>query len=171
MRWVEVYTDEMINIKDNLNNWNVVSLSNWTKVYSWDSTLVLKYLTDGNSDIKTLVLTKNKHIEVKTTINVVWITWDWFIRTWTKKNYVWTDIRTLIWKPLLPGTKISYVWNNFEVRDDTYIELEYYDGSKLDLDFQYISDWELYDLGYNSENYLISVSRDNDYYYWKISSF
>lgn len=171
LRGVEVYADEMINIKDNLNNWNVVSLSNWTKVYSWDSTLVLKYLTDGNSDIKTLVLTKNKHIEVKTTINVVWITWDWFIRTWTKKNYVWTDIRTLIWKPLLPGTKISYVWNNFEVRDDTYIELEYYDGSKLDLDFQYISDWELYDLGYNSENYLISVSRDNDYYYWKISSF
>jgi len=169
--WLEVYTDELIDIKNNLSNWNVVNLTNGTKIYSWDTTLVLKYLVPWNTEIKSIIVPKNNHIEVKTTINVVWITWNWYVRNWAKKLYSNTNIRELIWKPLFPWTKISYVWNNLEVRDDTYIELEYYDESKLSLDFEYISDWELYDLWYKSERYLVSTSRDNDYYYSKISSF
>lgn len=171
LRGIEAYVDEMVNIKDNLNNWNVVSISNGTKIYSWDSSMVLKYLIQWSPEIKSLIIPKNRHLETKITINVVWITWNWFIKTWAKKAYLWTEIRNLIWKPLLPGSKIQYIWNNFEVRDDTYLELEYYDGSKLDLDFEYILDWELYDLWYTSDKYLISISKDNDFYYSKINSF
>lgn len=171
LRWIEVNTDELKDIQDDLNNWNVVSISIWTKIYSWDNNAVLKYVLPWSSEVKSIIIPKHRNIEIKSNINVVWITWNWFIKTGWKKTFSWTDIRTLIWKPLFEDTKISYVWNDFEVRDDTYIELNYYDNSELSLDFKYISDWQLYDLWYASDRYLISTSRNNDFYYSKISSF
>lgn len=171
LKWLQVITDDFSNIKTNIDNWNVVTLSNQTKVYSWNASLVLKYVIDWNSEIKTIVVPKNRYIEVQSTINIVWITWNWYIQNGSKKIYEWNDIRTLIWMPLLPWTKISYIWNNYEVKDTTYIELKYYDDSELSLNFKYISDWELYNLWYESQRYLISTKRNNDYYYSKISSF
>lgn len=171
LKWIEVITDELLNIKDNLNNWNVVVLSNWTYIYSWDSTLVLKYVTDWSDEIKNIVVPKNRNIEIKSTLNIVWITWNWYIKSWETITVSWVDIRWLVWKPLSIWTKISYIWNVFDVQDDTYIELKYYDNSELSLDFEYISDWELYDLWYTSKEYLYSIDRKNDYYYWVINWF
>jgi len=171
LKWIQVITDDFSNIKTNIDNWNVVTLSTWTKVYSWNNTLVLKYVIDWNTEIKTILVPKNRHIEVKSTINVVWITWNWYIRNGSKKTYLWTDIRSLIWIPLLPWTKILYTGNNYEVKDTTYIELKYYDESELSLNFKNISDWELYNLWYESQRYLISTPRNNDFYYSKITSF
>lgn len=171
LNWVQIETDEFINIRNDINNWNVVSVNNWTKIYSWDNSMVLKYTIWSSWEIKSIIVPKNRHIEVKNTLNIVWINWDWFIRKGNKMIYSWVDIRKLIWKPLLFWTKISYIWNNSDVRDDSYVELSYYDWSIQSIDFQYISDWELYNLWYNSQKYLISTPRNNDLYYAKVSSF
>jgi hypothetical protein len=133
--------------------------------------MVLKYVVDWSEDIESIIVPKNRNIEVLSTVNVVWITWNWYIKTWDFITLEWPDIRELIWKPLWIWTEISYIWNDFDVDDDSYIELEYYDWSKLSLDFEYISNWELYDLWYESNEYLFSMSRDNDYYYGVINWF
>jgi len=171
LKWIQVVTDDFSNIKTNIDNWNVVTLSTWTKVYSWNSSLILKYVITWNSEIKNIVVPKNRYIEFKSTINIVWITWNWYIRNGAKKIYDGSDVRSLIWMPLLPWTKISYIWNNYEINETTYIELKYYDNSKLSLNFKNIWDWELYNLWYESQRYLISTTRNNDFYYSKITSF
>lgn len=173
LRWLQVTTDKFKNIKDDLNSWNVVILSNGTYLYSWNSTTVVKYILDWdeNEEIKSIIIPKNSSIEVISNMNIVWIIWEWYVKTWIKYSVDWEDIRTLIGMPLSEWSKISYVWNVYEVKDNTYVELEYYDNSTLDLDFETVSSWELYDLWFEAEDYLFSMNRENDYYYWIINWF
>ncbi|MDD2907859.1 MAG: VCBS repeat-containing protein [Candidatus Gracilibacteria bacterium] len=171
LRGIEVSTDELKDIKDDLINGNVVSISNGTKIYSGDENLVLKYFLPANTEVKSIIVPKHRYIEVTSTINVVGITGNGYVKTGGKITYSGTDIRSLIGKPLFEGTKIVYVGNNLDVRDDTYIDLKYYDDSEVSLEFKYISDWELYNLGYESDKYLITNSRKNDFYYSKVLGF
>lgn len=171
LKWVKVITDDFSNIKTNIDNGKVVTLSSWTKIYSWNNSLILKYVISWSNDIETIIIPKNRHIEINSTINIVWITGNWYIRNGSKKTYEGSDIRSLIGIPLLPWTIISYIGNDYELKDTTYIELKYYDDSELSLNFKYISDWELYNLWYESQRYLISTTRNNDFYYSKITSF
>jgi hypothetical protein len=172
LRWVEVTTDWLKNIRDDLENWNVVSLWNGTSVYAADSTTTLKYVDSSSEEEKIIIIPKNRYIELNSTMNVVWIIWDGYVKTGEKITYSWTDIRSLIFKPLFVGTKISYVWNEFETREDTYIDLRYYDGTESSLNFNYVDSWELYDLWMISwTKYSITIPRKNDFYYAKLNSF
>ena len=166
--WLKVETYEFVNILDDIRNWNVVNLSNGTKIYSWDSVSVLKYSTWNWSETKSIIIPKNQHLEIKSNLNVVDITWNWYIRKWNTKIYSWIEVRNLIGLPLLFWTKISNDDNNSNIQDNSYIDLEYYDWSNFSIDFKNVLDWELYDLWYESNKYLISSIRKNDFYYAKI---
>ncbi len=170
LRWVKIETDELKNITNDIIAGKVIVLSNQTKVYSWDSTAVISYL-DDNNDLKNVVISKNRNMEVKGSMKVVSITWNAYVKTWNDLILEWTDILSLKWLPLFEWTKISYIGNDYEVRDNTYIDLKYYDGSELPIWFTKISDWSYNDLWNISTNYLLSISRNNDYYYWVINWF
>jgi len=171
LKWVQLYTDELKNIKDDLKDWNVVAISKGTTIYSWDSTMVLKYVELNWWKIKSIIVPKNRNLELKNPLRIVWITGNWYIRTWNKITVEWTDIRLLKWMPLFVWNKFTFVWNDFEVRDNNYVNLRYYDNSRLQMSFKEISDWTLYNLWRLSNEYLVSVSRNNDYYYSKLNWF
>lgn len=171
LKWVQLYTDELKNIRDDLTNWNVVVISNGTTIYSWESTMVLKYVEWDWKNIKSIVIPRNRNLELKNSLRVVWITGNWYIRTWNKITVEWTDIRKLKWMPLFVWSKFNFIWNDFEVRDNNYVNLRYYDNSRFQISFKEVSDWTLYNLWRLSKDYLISVSRNNDYYYSKLNWF
>ncbi len=170
LRWVKLETSELKNINNDIVWWKVVVLSNWTKLYSWDSTTVIKYL-DNNNNEKNIVLPKNRHIEVKSSMKVFSITWNAYVKTWNTITLDSTDILKYKWLPLFEWSKLFYDWNDYEVRDNTYVDLEYYDWSSLPIGFSNISDWTYLDMWSLSENYMMSISRENDYYYWVINWF
>lgn len=167
---VELYTDELINIKDDLNKWLTVTVWNWSALYAWNSVTTMKYM--ANNETRTLIIPKNRHIVLKWQINIIWLTWDLYIRSGEKITLKWPDIRKMQGMPLFPWSKISYTWNDTETNEKSYIYLTYYDGSKYSIDFNIDKSWELYDLWVLNENrYTIVKTEQNNFYYAKINSF
>ncbi len=167
LRWVLLETEELRSLKNDIANWNVVVISNWTRIYSWDSTTVIKYVQEWIEEVKNIIIPKNRNIEIKNSMRIVWVTWNWYVKTWNKLSVEWTDILAYRWMPLFETSKISYIWNDIEAKQNTYIDLRYYDWSTYWLGFYNISDWEYNNLWMISDSYLVSSSRNNDYYYSK----
>lgn len=172
--WVKLTSKELIDISKDLSLGSVVNISKWTKIYAWENNFSMTYINSEWNDLteKTISISSYSNIEFLNNIKIVWITSNAYIEWFDDVIYEWTDIRKVLNKPIFVWTKISYVWNNYETVDTSYIDLEYYDGSFLWLDFNKVKDWELYDLWFSSEDdYTIRINRSNDYYYSKLYTF
>lgn len=171
-RWLEITTNKLTSIKEDLLKWNSVLISNWTTIHSWPNYFEFKYKIDWYDDILTLRLEPYTNLEAKEDLMIIWINrWDWFVDTKEEITYKWDEVSKMKWHPMLFETKITFVGDKADIKDDSYIELYYYDNSELRLDFRDTYSWELYDLWYVSTEYLFSISRKNDYYYSRVNPF
>lgn len=170
LRDIELITPELINIKRDLMMWSIASLSVWTTLYSWNSGFTLFFREKWSEVEHKLNIWSHANIKLKKWIEVVWITWDAYLK-WSKNvTLIWTDILQYKWLPLFAWSKIknnslSSSWEH------PYIDINYYEGSVLELDFTKISNYEIYDLWSVSDDYLVRTDRKNDYYYAKIKPF
>ena len=164
-------TKELINIKDDLENDNIVDISAGTKVYAWDQAFRLSYMIDGSTNQQVIVVNKYQNIELKSSIKVIWISWNAYIQGRYEKSFRSEEIRTYKWLPLSLWSHIEYVWSMDSIDPMTYIEINYYDWTEALLNFNFIEEYWLYDLWTNVDKLAISLNMDNDYLYAYIQSF
>jgi hypothetical protein len=168
-KWLKLYTKSFKNIRDNLINNNIVSISVWTKIYSTKNPFVL-YYEDDNKLKHTITLAKNSNIEFKQKINITWISGNAYI----EDNDIivsWENIRKYLWFPLFPNSKIILDENNIEKTEKSHIEITHYDKSETLIDFRDTISYEIYNLWYSSSQYNIRLNKNNDFYYAKIKWF
>lgn len=170
LNWVELTTTELIDINIDILNNKVVNVTPWTKIYAWKNTVKLQY-QNQNEEIGEITIQKWLNIEINNAIKIIWTNTSAYIDSWNQIKYIWEEIREMIKKPLLFDSVIKFVWSDNSVKDDSYIELLYFDWSELSLDFDEIKEWNLYNLGFKSNSYSIPLYLKNDYYYWKIKIF
>lgn len=169
---VEIEYDELKDIRNDISNWNIVSLSRGTNLYSWNASATIRYTSSWNSEVKIIILPKNKYIEIKSPINIVWITGEAYVNSWEKAVLKWWEIKELIWKPLFPWTKIYYNWDNENQESNSYLSLRYYDSSALSINFNDVSSWSFTDLWMLWRSaYTFNAKADNDFYYARINWF
>jgi hypothetical protein len=168
---LQLITKELINIKDDLQNDNIVDISAWTKIYGWKTPLRLSYILEWSTDIRILIIDKHKNIELKSSIKVVWISWDAYVEWRYDITLKWENIRTYLGKPIFPDAHFEYIGNPLSMDPMTYAEIKYYDETEALLNFNFIEEYYLYDLGRKSENYSITLNMKNDYIYATIRSF
>jgi hypothetical protein len=171
LAWTKLKTKQLINIKDDLLDNNIVNIVKGTRLYSWDSSFSIDYNQESTDISWSITISKNSNIELSENISITWLTWDAFILWFEDIIYEWENIRNYKGKPLFNSSKITYIWNNFETNSLSYIDLKYYDDSELWINFSETSSWELYDLWYEALDYYVRLNRNNDYYYAKINSF
>jgi hypothetical protein len=173
LKEIQLTTTELINIKNDLINNNIVYLSIWTTLYAWDSSFTLFFKEEWSEEENHLTVWAHTNIKIKKWIDVIWITWDAYFKWFQNIILNWTEITNYQWLPLFEWTKIK-VLNNEELAilwEYPYININYYDWSVLSLDFEKVKDYEIYGLWAFSDSYVLRTSRDNDYYYAKIKPF
>ena len=164
-------TKELINIKDDLADGNIVDISAGTKVYAWNQAFRLSYMIDWSTDNQVIVVNKNQFIELKSSIKVIWISWDAYIEGRYDITLRSEEIRAYKWLPLSLWSQLEYVWNIDSIDPMTYVEINYYDESEALLNFSFIEKYWLYDLWNKQDRLAISVNMDNDYLYAYIQWF
>ncbi len=168
---VKLKNTELIDIKDDIGANNIVTITKWTRLYSWADPFTIVYTVNDWEEAYTMTLNDSENIEFNLDINISWITWSAYIE-WVQDEYIgWMDIYNYRGKPLLPWAKIVYEWSNYELSTSSYIDLLYHDNSEANLHFEDAKSWELYNLWYASSDYFIKQSKNNDYYYAKINAF
>ncbi len=170
LKGIKLQTKNLINIKDSLEEGKIVNISPLTKLYAWRSSFVLKYLEEWSQELQWLVVAKHQNIEMKQAIKVIWITWDAYIKGTTDIFLEWEEIRWYLHKPLFAWTWIKHD-SSIHLSEKPYVDIMYYDDTEVWLDFNEINDYKIYDLWSSNQDYLINVSRENDYYYSKIRTF
>lgn len=163
--WVEIETYSFDSVSEKLNAWIILSITPWTYIYTWwNSSKIVVKDWDGEKEYS---IPSYSNIEFDENIEIVWISWQAYIKSNNTKIYKDSDISKLYSMPLLAGTKI-YSKNS---ENNSNIEIILYDEDKKDFSFENIYEYELYDLWLNSENYNVRFAVDNDNYYSKIYAY
>ena len=169
---VKIILKELINIKQDLQNDIVVSLSESTKLYSWATPFLIKYKIDWEEKEQNLFVWWYKNIEIKKSIQVIWITrWDAFIEWDSFITVSWVDIRNYLWKPLFAWTEIIYEWDWLNLNEKSHIDIMFYDNTESMVDFRDIWYYNIYDLWLKSNDYSVLLNLENDYLYTRVLSF
>lgn len=171
---VRLYTKELKDIEEDLSSNNEVIINSWKKLYtSWNATKLVYYnYSDKNNDLKYKDITIpayssvdfNTDIVVASLNNPLFVEWEKYV------TLTWNDIVKYLKKPLIPWAEISFLWDN-TYNNSSYLWIEYYDWTTLDLDFSESNYYKLYDLWNKSESYLIRTEIENDNYYAKVRTF
>ena len=172
LRGVSLTTTESIDIRKTLENDQVVTVSEATKLYSWDNAVTITYYTDDDkNDLQSISIPASSNIEMKDTITIVWVNASVYLEGNADITYEAMDILEYQWMNLFPGSKIIFEWNQDEISGESYLEVRYYDDSITQVDFDESMSWEIYDLWYETADHYIRVQAENDFYYSKLSSF
>lgn len=127
-------TNKLINIKENLNDNNLVVLTSWKKLYSWDSSFYIEYFTWSSDKIDGIdldnftwsvdtIIDKYSNIEFNENINIIWLNWDAYLEVWPENDFEnINDILTQEWEVNLS------IWDNLYSFDES-IDIEYYTKS------------------------------------------
>ena len=167
--WVTLVTHKFNNISDSLRNWNLASITANKKLYSTNSNLTIYYIE--NDEKKEVNLDKYSNITFNNSVKIYKISWwDLFVDSWSKQIIKWQDILKYLHMPISFDTEIR-VDDNRALTSASHIDIKYYDGSELWLDLRKLNSYKIYDLWFRSESYLVSISKENDYYYSKIYAF
>ena len=172
LKYLELRTKEMINIRNDIKDGNTVSLSQWTKLYAWNSTFRIGFITKESNEVQYIVVRKNSHIELNQTIKVIEVSGDAYIQWRYDITLKWEQIRDYRWLPIFSWTHATYVWNGIvPPRWNSYIEVEYFDSTQALINFNFIQDYWLYDLWAKTKDHAITINVENDYKYAYIQSF
>lgn len=174
LAWVTLYTKELKNIEDDLAWNNEVVINAWTKLYSASSSVKIVYYNynDSSNDLKYQEVTLSDYSNVSFAQDIVivslnsplYIEEKWYVKL------SWNQIATYVKKPLLPWSEIDFDGTDIE-NNSSYLGIQYFDWTDLDLDFKDINHYRLYDLWSFSDSYIIRTWVKNDFYYAKMRSF
>lgn len=142
------------------NGVNPIIIAAGRTVYSDGGGAVISYIRDGETATQTLSIAANTNYEFLTNAKI-----------WMKsgKLYLFKESQEqktlnagdLYGMPILPGTKV-------EISGEGFLSFAYYDGSSMRLDGP--GTYQYYPLGKKTDQYSVSLSAPNDWYYAKLSS-
>jgi uncharacterized repeat protein (TIGR01451 family) len=169
---VKLTTEKLENIKTQLEENIQVTLTAGKHLYAGNSSFRITYkLSDANQE-QEITIPAASSIFFAKPAQITGITGDAYVSLGILEDIIGTDLMSYIWKPLLPGAKISYEGDAEDLSEGSYIDIRYADGSELELDMRDISSYTLYDLGANtSDTQRIRLQVPNDFYYAKIQAF
>ncbi|MDD4151631.1 MAG: hypothetical protein PHR68_03375, partial [Candidatus Gracilibacteria bacterium] len=165
---ISLSSREFVNIKDKLENNTVLNVSSNTKIYSGKDDVKLFYHLKDETEELSITLDKHKNISFANNITITGIEGEAYLESNIAKIYSGTEIYKLLGLPILPGTKIL---SNSVNNDLSHLDINYYDGTTLNILFRETNSYTLYDLGNYSDDYLVRTKVSNDFYYSKISGF
>ncbi|PID87581.1 hypothetical protein CSB07_00690 [Candidatus Gracilibacteria bacterium] len=169
---IEIYTDELKSLKQDLNASKIIFVSNGTKLYAGNTPSKIVYKVEDSSELKTFLVEAHTNIEIKGNIRIVEIgVGDLYVKTGNRVVYKNEEILKLKHLPIFSETKIFFQGDYSDLKSNSYLELKYYDKTDLNIDFNKTYSYELYDLSNISSEYLFSLSRKNDYFYAKVYGF
>jgi hypothetical protein len=167
--WVTLVTHRIATINDSIRNGNLASITANKKLYTWNSDVTIYYIE--NNDKKEIQLEKYSNITFSQSVKIYKITgWELYTDTGFKEIIKWQNISKYLHKPIFFDTEIR-VDDDRALTTASHIDLKYYDGSSLGLDLRKIDSYRIYDLWFKSDNYLVTLSKKNDYYYARIYAF
>ena len=170
--WVRLTTPELRNIKDDLQDNNIVNLSSSTRLYAGNSPFFVRYTPLWSDEVSEVNVTKHSNIVFGQNVEIVGITWDAYVTTGQMQTIIWPRILTHRWKPLFAGTKLeveSWIENLTEA---SHLDIVYYDGSEREIYFRDTYGYEIYDLWERqTDTHIIRIETPNDFYYAKAYSF
>lgn len=157
-------------IANKLTNGIQLSISQWTYIYTWNSSATI--WVERGGEVIDYSIPANSNIEFIKTVNIVSINGSAYLALNAVKTYDSSEAHLLHWMPILPWTKI--IWD--ETIDDylwivPLFRIMYYDWSRSDFSLRTTTEYEVYDLWKRSRSYNVRLSRENDYYYSKIYAF
>lgn len=166
LSWVEIETYSFDDLLSKLSSWIIVTVTPWTKIYTWGSSSKITISKDWEE--LTYNIPSKSNIEFEESVQVIWVEGDAFIASDNKSIFTDSDVNTLRSKPVLPWTRIISVWDN---QNTNNITIEYYDSSELSFNLKDVWDYEMYDLWARKTKYNVRLSRNNDFYYAKLKAF
>ncbi|MCT4617445.1 MAG: taxilin [Candidatus Gracilibacteria bacterium] len=168
---VYIETPELLNINNDLTSGNEVNVSSSTKLYSGKVDVLLKYKVE--SEERTIIIPAKSNIEFEYGIEVVDIVrGNLYAEGSEKKKYIGNKVLELSGLPLLPGTVIKSMGNYEKIYNESnYLNIKYYDNYELHLDFRDYAQYNLIDLGDDSDSYFVMLEAKNDLYYARIKNF
>nr|MDD3720153.1 VCBS repeat-containing protein [Candidatus Gracilibacteria bacterium] len=163
---------EMINIKDDISNNKVVSLSSNTKLYAGKTPFTITYYINSSSSLYEVTVNRFENIQFKSGAKITAITGNAYIQGQNTISLKGQSIKDYVGLPILPGVMITSNNDNLGLLSEaSHIDINYYDGTVTNLDFRDIKSYRIYDLGFKSNSYLISTKQKNDFYYSRINAF
>ena len=171
---VRLTTNELKNIKSDLESNLLVLINAKTKVYSSDSSVNLDYYLykDKTKTIKSIKIPSYKNISFNQDIVIVWVSNDTYIFKDNLISLSWNEIIKYLKLPLSTNSKIEYTpLDNSYTQAVPFMKLKYYDSTTRSLSFDEIRYFSIKDLWEISNDYEISSEIENGFYYGKIRAF
>ncbi len=171
MSRIKLTTEKWKNIKEELAENTQVTLTPKTVIYAGKNPFRIEYTLQWG-ETQSINVEAYKNISFTTPALISSISGDAYVSLGINEDIEWTDLIDYIWKPLLSGAKISYLGNKDLLDESSHVDISYYDGSEIQIDYRDISSYRLYDLWENyGESHRIRLEVPNDFYYARIRWF
>lgn len=164
-------TRKMLNIKDDLRENNLVTLTTNSELYAWRNNFTIEYYTTDPEVTERVTVEKHTHISFPELTSIIGLTGDAYVAGSIDEDIEGARILQHIGKPLLAWATLEYTGNDQNLTESSHIDIEYYDGSEVELHMSEVSHYRLYELGNNDTQHLIRLRVANDFYYAKIHTF
>jgi len=171
IRWVTLTQEKLVNLRDDIESWNLITLTSGTPIYASDAAFTLTYRVWKSEKI-TVNIPRYRTLSFTKPVEVLALRGDAYVGAGIDEDIENTDIIDFIGMPLLVGAKISFDGNRDLLGPNDHIDIRYYDGSELFLDMRESNSYTLYDLWSSSrEEYSIRQAVPNDFYYARLEAF
>ena len=171
MNGVKLTNDKFQNIREQLADNVVVTLTSWTPIYASDDDFEITYLLWSGEE-QALRVDQYTSVSFSTPIQVTSLSGNAFVSMGISVDIEDTNLVDYIWMPLLPGAHIEYDGNTDLLNESSHIDIRYYDGSEIQMDMRDIEWYRLYDLWDTFDrDYRIRLEIPNDFYYARINGF
>ncbi|MCH2188381.1 hypothetical protein MK079_00960 [Candidatus Gracilibacteria bacterium] len=162
---ITLRTPVFTNIRDDIAGGTTVTLTKGTQVFAGETQTTLEY-QDGGSTVN-IQIPAHRHLLLENAITFTGITGDAYIASRETVSVIGEDIRDFLGFPLLDGSRL-YRNADFVSGGLQYAEIQYYDGSRLNIDFSEVVEYELYDIGEVDDSYTLTLRQENDFYYARV---
>lgn len=171
IRWVTLTQEKLVNLRDDLESWKLVTLTSGTPIYASDTGFTLTYRIWKAEEVS-VNIARYTSLSFSKPVEVLALRWDAYVWVGIDEDIENADVIDYIGMPLLVGAKISYDGNKDLLGPNDHIDIRYYDDSELFLDMRDFNSYTLYDLWNSSrEEYSIRQAVPNDFYYARLEAF
>jgi uncharacterized repeat protein (TIGR01451 family) len=170
MNGLKLTNDKMQNIRAQLENNVLVTLTSGTAIYASDNDFEITYQLWNEEE--TLRVEQYTSVSFNAPTKILSLSGNAYVSMGISVDIEDTDVIDYIGMPLLPGAYIEFDGNTDLLDESSHIDIRYYDGSEIQMDMRDIEGYRLYDLGDSYEwDYRIRFSIPNDFYYARIHGF
>lgn len=164
-------TRKMLNIRDDLRENNLVTLTRDSQLYAGRNNFTIEYYTTDPDTTESITVEKYTNISFPESTSIVGLSGDAYVASSIHEDIEGARILQHIGKPLVEWATLEYAGNDQNLTESSHIDIEYYDGSEVELHMSEVSHYRLYELGNNDTEHLIRLRVENDFYYAKIHTF